>query len=90
MTGEVIRSSKTTAVRYEKSRPGELAHMDVKKFRRIPEGGGWRTRGETVTNHQSRLNKTGVGHDHVQPLVDNYSRLPPDQPPVTNVMAGYT
>src|SRR3954454_18297886 len=27
MTGEVIRSSKTTAVRYERSRPGELVHM---------------------------------------------------------------
>jgi transposase len=35
MTGQVIRSSKQTAVRYERSRPGELAHMDVKKLARI-------------------------------------------------------
>ncbi|WP_243061265.1 helix-turn-helix domain-containing protein, partial [Nocardioides sp. SR21] len=36
ITGEVIRASKTTAVRYERERPGELAHMDVKKLARIP------------------------------------------------------
>ena len=42
MTGEVIRSSKATAVRYERDRPGELVHMDVKKIGRIPDGGGWR------------------------------------------------
>lgn len=32
MTGQVIRTSKTTAVRYERERPGELVHMDVKKL----------------------------------------------------------
>jgi transposase InsO family protein len=42
MTGEVIRSSKSTAVRYERGRPGELVHIDVKKVGRIPDGGGWR------------------------------------------------
>src|SRR3954470_24768746 len=45
MTGEVIRSSKQTAVRYERARPGELVHMDVKKLGRIPDGGGWRAHG---------------------------------------------
>jgi helix-turn-helix protein len=35
MTGAVIRASKVTAVRYERSRPGELVHMDVKKLARI-------------------------------------------------------
>ena len=39
MTGEVIRSSKATAVRYERDRPGELVHMDVKKLGKIPDGG---------------------------------------------------
>ena len=37
LTGVVIRASKTTAVRYERSRPGELTHMDVKKIGRIPD-----------------------------------------------------
>ena len=40
LTGEVIRSSKQTSVRYERELPGELAHMDVKKLGRIPDGGG--------------------------------------------------
>ncbi len=29
ITGDVIRSSKQTAVRYERDKPGELVHMDV-------------------------------------------------------------
>ena len=40
ITGEVIRGSKATAVRYERQRPGELVHMDVKKLGKIPDGGG--------------------------------------------------
>ena len=36
LTGELIRASKTTAIRYERDRPGELVHMDVKKLGRIP------------------------------------------------------
>jgi transposase len=40
LTGEVIRASKTTAVRYERERPGELVHVDVKKVGKIPDGGG--------------------------------------------------
>jgi transposase InsO family protein len=75
MTGEVIRSSKTTTVRYEKSRPGELVHMDVKKLGKIPDGGGWRGRGQTAGNHQSRPDKTRIGYDYVHSLVDDYTRL---------------
>ncbi len=37
-TGRIIR-------RYEKDRPGELVHVDIKKLGRIPDGGGWRTLG---------------------------------------------
>ena len=40
LTVAVIRSSKTTAFRYERDQPGELVHMDVKKIGRIPDGGG--------------------------------------------------
>jgi hypothetical protein len=32
MIGKVIWPSKTTAVQYKKSRPGELVHMDVTKL----------------------------------------------------------
>ena len=72
MTGAVIRSSKATAVRYERSRPGELVHMDVKKLGRIPDGGGWRAhgRGNADVDHNRRN-----GFDFVHSLVDDHSRL---------------
>jgi transposase InsO family protein len=72
ITGEVIRSSKQTATRYERDHPGELVHMDVKKIGRIPDGGGWRAhgRGKVV---RDRVN--GPGYDYVHSLVDDHSRL---------------
>ena len=45
MTGTLLRTSKVTAMRYERARPGELVHVDVKKLGRIPDGGGWRAHG---------------------------------------------
>jgi len=73
MTGIVIRASKVTAVRYERARPGELVHMDVKKLGRIPEGGGWRAYGRAESLQPNR--KTGMGFDYVHSLVDDHSRL---------------
>ena len=74
MTGEVIRSSKQTAIRYERSRPGELVHMDVKKLGRIPDGGGWRAHGRAAGS-TSRDRATRAGYDYVHSLVDDHSRL---------------
>jgi transposase InsO family protein len=71
ITGEVIRASKVTAVRYERDRPGELVHMDVKKLGRIPDGGGWRVHGRGIA--RDRVN--GPGFDYVHSLVDDHSRL---------------
>ncbi|NYI81203.1 transposase [Nocardioides panzhihuensis] len=74
ITGEVIRSSKQTALRYERDRPGELVHMDVKKLGRIPDGGGWRAHGrEMGRTRQRRANP--IGYDYVHSLVDDHSRL---------------
>jgi transposase InsO family protein len=74
LTGQVIRPSKVTATRYERSRPGELVHMDVKKLGRIPDGGGWRALGlaarETTKDRTRKL-----GYDYVHSLVDDHSRL---------------
>lgn len=72
MTGLVIRASKTTAVRYERDRPGELVHMDVKKLGRIPDGGGWKMRGR---GNVERDRDNGPGYDYVHSLVDDHSRL---------------
>ncbi len=74
MTGEVIRASKTTAVTYERERPGELAHMDVKKIGRIPDGGGWRAHGREMGSTWARK-KTRVGYDYIHSIVDDHSRF---------------
>ena len=73
ITGEVIRASKTTAVRYERDEPGQLVHMDVKKIGRIPDGGGWRAHGRGEGGNRDR--KHGTGFDYVHSLVDDHSRL---------------
>jgi hypothetical protein len=41
-TAEVVR-------RYERDRPGDLVHVDVKKFALIPSGGGWKVHGRAHT-----------------------------------------
>ena len=74
MTGQVIRSSKATAVRYERDTPGQLVHMDVKKLGKIPEGGGWRAHGRDQ-REKTRDRSTKVGYDYVHSLVDDHSRL---------------
>lgn len=74
ITGQVIRSSKQTAVRYEHDRPGDLVHMDVKKFGRIPDGGGWRAHGRSAGSAQ-RDRDIRLGFDYVHSLVDDHSRL---------------
>ena len=74
ITGQLVRASKTTAVRYERARPGELVHMDVKKLGRIPAGGGWRAHGR-ASDSIRRDRHTRVGFDYVHSLVDDHSRL---------------
>ena len=73
MTGDVIRASKTTAVRYERARPGELVHMDVKKIGRIPDGGGWRAHGRQMGSTAAKK-KARIGFDYVHSMVDDHSR----------------
>lgn len=74
MTGEVIRSSKATAHRYERARPGELVHMDVKKLGKIPDGGGWRALGRAATQVE-KSKRPKIGFDFVHSMVDDHSRL---------------
>ena len=74
LTGDVIRASKTTAVRYERDRPGELVHVDVKKLGRIPDGGGWRAWGRRMGSTAAKK-KARIGYDYVHSAVDDHSRL---------------
>ena len=70
----MIRASKVTAVRYERDRPGELVHMDVKKLGRIPDGGGWKAHGRSM-GRPRHSKKAKIGYDYVHSLVDDHSRL---------------
>jgi transposase InsO family protein len=68
------------AVRYERSRPGELVHVDVKKLGRIEGGAGWRVRGGRQHYKRTFTDKDGhrratVGYEFVHIAVDDYSRL---------------
>ena len=58
-------------VRYERGRPGELLHVDVKKLGRIPPGGGHRAHGRTYRPHRLR----GLGYDYLHAAVDDHSRV---------------
>ncbi len=58
--------------RYERARPGELVHIDVKKLGRIPDGGGHRGYGR---EGRRPTGKRGQGYEFVHSLVDDYSRL---------------
>lgn len=71
VTGEVRRRGPVTPVRYERERPGELVHVDVKKVARIPDGGGWRARGESVLARQD----SGAGYACLHVAVDDRSRV---------------
>ena len=74
LTGEVIRSSKATAVRYERHRPGELVHVDIKKVGKIPDGGGWRAHGRSMGSTGAKK-RARIGYDYVHSMVDDHSRL---------------
>ncbi|MGO4258878.1 IS481 family transposase [Marmoricola sp. RAF53] len=74
LTGEVIRASKSTALRYEHPYPGSLAHMDVKKIGKIPDGGGWKAHGRQMGSTAAKK-KARIGFDYVHSLVDDHSRL---------------
>lgn len=73
LTGIRIRASKATAVRYERDRPGELVHLDVKKIGRIPPGGGWKAWGRSVGEPGKKQRR--VGYDYVHSAVDDHSRF---------------
>jgi transposase InsO family protein len=74
MTGEVIRASTATAVRYEREFPGELVHMDVKKIGRIPDGGGWRAHGREIGKTWAQK-RARIGYDYIHSVVDDHTRF---------------
>ena len=59
--------------RYEHAAPGDLVHVDIKKLGRIPDGGGWKTRGRTIGNRHNKQSRPGYAYLHN--AVDDHSRL---------------
>jgi len=63
-----------TVVRYERERPGELLHVDVKKLGRIREGGGWKMHGRQM-GKTGKMKRNQVGYDYIHVAVDDHSRV---------------
>src|SRR5215210_5523555 len=77
--GRLGRLGQEEPVRYQRARPGELVHVDVKKLGRIENGAGKRFFGRS--HHNSRLTaadgiRRGVtGWDFVHIAIDDATRL---------------
>jgi transposase InsO family protein len=94
--GRLGRIGLEQPIRYERSRPGELVHIDVKRLGRIQGGAGKRVRdglrkhyNPTVTDRDGHRRLT-VGWEFVHVAVDDYSRLAyaevlPDEKAVTAI-----
>jgi transposase InsO family protein len=79
--GRLGRLGLESAARYERERPGELIHIDVKKLGRIQGGAGKRVRdghrkhyNRTFTDQDGKRRKT-VGWDFVHIAIDDCTRL---------------
>jgi transposase InsO family protein len=79
--GKLGRLGQEPAVRYERERPGELIHIDIKKLGRIVGGAGKRITGGVPRNGRpSRTDKDGhrrlkAGWDFVHIAIDDATRL---------------
>ena len=65
----VVRTPPEEVVRYERSSPGELVHVDIKKLGRIIRPG------HRVTGDRSSQAKGKAGWQHVYVAIDDHSRL---------------
>jgi hypothetical protein len=66
-TGEPVR-------RYERARPGELVHIDVKKLGRIPDGGGHKVLGRAAGS-PNKDRRNGAGYAYLHTALDDHTRL---------------
>jgi transposase InsO family protein len=78
--GKLGRMGLKPAVRYERQRPGELIHIDVKKLGRIHDGAGHRVTGRRGRYTGMRTDAEGkrrqvVGWEYVHIAIDDATRL---------------
>ena len=74
-TGTIVR-------RYERARPGELVHVDIKKLGNIPDGDGHKVMdrrqamdNKLTTTDQRKSCKPVIGYSFIHSAVDDHSRL---------------
>jgi transposase InsO family protein len=58
--------------RYQRDRPGELVHVDVKKLSGIPDGGGWRIHGR---GQAPPVKRSSTGYRFLHSALDDRTRL---------------
>jgi transposase InsO family protein len=78
--GKLGRLGLEPAQRYERQRPGELIHIDVKKLGRIQGGAGKRITGTTRNASPRRRDRDGIdrcviGWEYVHIAIDDATRL---------------
>ena len=79
--GKLGRLGLEPACRYERERPGELIHIDVKKLGRIKGGAGKRVRGGTHSHYNRTFTdlegfrRNTVGWEYVHIAIDDCTRL---------------
>jgi len=66
------RAAQEPVRRYQRDRPGELIHVDVKKIGAIPPGGGWRLHGRGNDGHHGH---GGAGYRYIHSALDDRTRL---------------
>jgi transposase InsO family protein len=81
---DLDRATARPVRRYERDRPGELVHIDVKKLGNIPDGGGHRmvgrqagkrNRSTTAGVPRVRRGEPKLGYSYLHNAVDDHSRL---------------
>jgi transposase InsO family protein len=77
--GKLGRLGLEPAQRYERARPGELIHIDVKKLGRIERGAGHRMtgvrRGSPTRTNSAGQRERQIGWEYVHVAVDDATRL---------------
>jgi transposase InsO family protein len=74
ITGAPIRR-RHSGIRYERARPGDLLHIDVKKLGKVPDGGGWRLHGRGEHVRGRTVHGRGIGYDYLHVAIDDHTRL---------------
>ena len=66
------RATARPVIRYQRDRPGELIHVDVKKIAAIPDGGGWRLHGR---GQAPTVKRSTTGYRFIHTALDDRTRL---------------